>query len=199
MTLDADGRLRVRIDDLDQNRQIEKDKVVDAELLRELRDTLGARGFFDLNDKYEGAPSDQHVLYDVTLVLGRNAKRVKVFNKIAPTGFTEIREILETFAQNELGLAALSLPPEQARLGPPFPRRRVLAQPVEPGLEQEPGRFVQGIPQDEVDFITTSVLKNQPLGSDAFKAELERKTKRQILPAKRGRPFREPIPPRPQA
>lgn len=54
---------------------------------------------------------------------------------------------------------------------------------------------MQGIPQDEVDFLTTSVLKNQPLGSDTFKAELERKTKRQILPAKRGRPFREPIPP----
>ncbi|MFO1491192.1 MAG: FHA domain-containing protein [Kiritimatiellia bacterium] len=115
MQLDADGRLRVRIDDLDQNRQIEKDKVVDAELLRELRDTLGAKGFFDLNDRYEGAPSEQHVLFDLTLVLGRNAKRVKVFNKLPPTEFTEIREILETFAQNELGLAALSLPPEQAR------------------------------------------------------------------------------------
>lgn len=58
---------------------------------------------------------------------------------------------------------------------------------------------MQGIPQDELDFVTTSVLKNQPLGSETFKAELERKTKRQILPAKRGRPFREPIPPRPQA
>lgn len=55
---------------------------------------------------------------------------------------------------------------------------------------------MQGIPQDEVDFVTNSVLKNQPLGSDAFKAELERKTSRQILPAKRGRPFRAPIPPR---
>ena len=54
---------------------------------------------------------------------------------------------------------------------------------------------MQGIPQDEVDFVTTSVLKNQPLGSDAFKADLERRMKRQILPAKRGRPFREPIPP----
>ena len=53
----------------------------------------------------------------------------------------------------------------------------------------------QGIPQDELDFVTTAVLKNQPLGSDAFKAELERRTNRQILPAKRGRPFREPIPP----
>jgi putative transposase len=58
---------------------------------------------------------------------------------------------------------------------------------------------MQGIAQDEVDFVTSAVLKNQPLGSHAFKAELERKTKRQILPAKRGRPFREPIPPLPQA
>ena len=58
---------------------------------------------------------------------------------------------------------------------------------------------MQGIPQDEVDFVTNSVLKNQPLGSDTFKAELERKTSRQILPAKRGRPFREPIPPLSQA
>lgn len=58
---------------------------------------------------------------------------------------------------------------------------------------------LQGIPQEEVDFVTHSVLKNQPLGADAFKAELERKTKRQILPAKRGRPFREPLPPPPQA
>ena len=54
---------------------------------------------------------------------------------------------------------------------------------------------MQGIPQDEVDFVTNSVLKNQPLGSDTFRAELERRTSRQILPAKRGRPFREPIPP----
>ena len=57
----------------------------------------------------------------------------------------------------------------------------------------------QGIAQTEVDFVTNAVLKNQPLGSDAFKSELERKTKRQILPAKRGRPFREPIPPYSQA
>ena len=58
---------------------------------------------------------------------------------------------------------------------------------------------MQGIPQEEVDFVTASVLKNQPLGSDAFKSELERKTRRQILPAKRGRPFRDPLPPHPQA
>lgn len=57
----------------------------------------------------------------------------------------------------------------------------------------------QGLSQEETDFVTTSVLKNQPLGSDDFKADLERKTKRQILPAKRGRPFNPPLPPLPQA
>ena len=58
---------------------------------------------------------------------------------------------------------------------------------------------MQGIPQDELDFVTASVRKNQPLGSDDFKAELERKTKRQSLPARRGRPFRDPLPPYQQA
>jgi putative transposase len=52
----------------------------------------------------------------------------------------------------------------------------------------------QGLSGEELELINASVLKGQPLGSDTFKAELERKTKRQILPAKRGRPFKEPLP-----
>jgi putative transposase len=53
----------------------------------------------------------------------------------------------------------------------------------------------QGMSGDELEMISSSVLKGQPLGSDTFKAELERKTKRQILPAKRGRPFKMAQPP----
>ncbi|MFL6675660.1 MAG: transposase [Massilia sp.] len=48
----------------------------------------------------------------------------------------------------------------------------------------------QGMSGEELDTINLAVLKGQPLGNDAFKTELERKTKRQILPAKRGRPFK---------
>jgi putative transposase len=48
----------------------------------------------------------------------------------------------------------------------------------------------QGLSNDELNTINLAVLKGQPLGSESFKAELERKTKRQILPAKRGRPFK---------
>ena len=48
----------------------------------------------------------------------------------------------------------------------------------------------QGMSGQELEAINAAVLKGAPLGSHAFMLELERKTKRQILPAKRGRPFK---------
>jgi putative transposase len=42
----------------------------------------------------------------------------------------------------------------------------------------------------QLEVINQAVLKGWPLGSDAFKAELQHKAKRQVLPAKRGRPFK---------
>ncbi|MDB5792426.1 MAG: Transposase [Massilia sp.] len=50
----------------------------------------------------------------------------------------------------------------------------------------------QGIPVDELEQIAASVRSGQPLGSHAFKLDLERKTQRRILPARRGRPFKTP-------
>jgi putative transposase len=46
----------------------------------------------------------------------------------------------------------------------------------------------QGVAADEIEQIETASAKGWPLASDAFKAELERTTRRQILPARRGRP-----------
>lgn len=42
----------------------------------------------------------------------------------------------------------------------------------------------------QLEAIERAVLKGWPLGSDAFKADLEKKAQRQVLPAKRGRPFK---------
>jgi putative transposase len=42
----------------------------------------------------------------------------------------------------------------------------------------------------QLEAIDKAVLKGWPLGSDAFKASLEKKAQRQVLPAKRGRPFK---------
>jgi putative transposase len=48
----------------------------------------------------------------------------------------------------------------------------------------------QGMSGQELDTINAAVLKGTPLGSRDFMVALEHKTKRQILPAKRGRPFK---------
>jgi putative transposase len=53
----------------------------------------------------------------------------------------------------------------------------------------------QGIGADELAQIAGAVQKGQPLGDENFKRELERKTQRRILPAKRGRPFKTPVDP----
>jgi putative transposase len=52
----------------------------------------------------------------------------------------------------------------------------------------------QGLGSAELELIDTALAKGWPVASHAFKAELERKTKRQILPAKRGRPFKPKAP-----
>ncbi len=42
----------------------------------------------------------------------------------------------------------------------------------------------------EMAVVDAAVLKGWPLGSDAFKTEIQTRAKRQVLPAKRGRPFK---------
>jgi putative transposase len=48
----------------------------------------------------------------------------------------------------------------------------------------------QPLGEAEKAMVDAAVLKGWPLGSDAFKAELQQRAKRQVLPAKRGRPFK---------
>lgn len=48
----------------------------------------------------------------------------------------------------------------------------------------------QQVEGDTLRALELAVLKGWPLGSDAFKQTLEKRMKRQVLPAKRGRPFK---------
>lgn len=48
------------------------------------------------------------------------------------------------------------------------------------------------LPPAQLEQINQAVLKGWPLGSDAFKTQLEQRAKRKVLPAKRGRPFKVP-------
>jgi len=48
----------------------------------------------------------------------------------------------------------------------------------------------QGMSAEEVEAVNSAVSKGAPLASPAFQAALEKETKREILPAKRGRPVK---------
>ena len=48
----------------------------------------------------------------------------------------------------------------------------------------------QGMSSGEMAAISAALLKGWPLGSDIFKTELQQRAKRQVLPARRGRPFK---------
>ncbi len=48
------------------------------------------------------------------------------------------------------------------------------------------------LPDQEYALIEAAVLKGWPLASEAYKASLQESIKRQVLPAKRGRPFKLP-------
>jgi putative transposase len=50
--------------------------------------------------------------------------------------------------------------------------------------------FERVITSDEIASISKALLKGWPLGSEQFKAALQSKVKRRVLPAKRGRPFK---------
>lgn len=48
----------------------------------------------------------------------------------------------------------------------------------------------RGLTASQLTVIEAAVLKGWPLGSDAFKADLQKQAQRQVLPAKRGRPLK---------
>lgn len=61
----------------------------------------------------------------------------------------------------------------------PFQREAAYIALAEPALSE-----------DEIAVISKALLKGWPLGTEQFKTALQHKVKRQVLPAKRGRPFK---------
>jgi len=61
----------------------------------------------------------------------------------------------------------------------PFQREAAYIALAEPALSE-----------DEIAIISKALLKGWPLGTEQFKTALQYKVKRQVLPAKRGRPFK---------
>lgn len=112
MTLN-DGVIAIEIDNLENNQHIRKEDAVADSTLRSLAESIQGTGFFELQDRYIGRQPTDHDAWDLTITIGRNTHRTRVQDRLEPDGFSETRELIEEFGKNQLGLAAIALPPEQ--------------------------------------------------------------------------------------
>ncbi len=110
-----DNELSIQIDDIKNKRHVMKNqrKKIDAELAASLIDYIEHAGFFDLHEEYRGRSANVWEMMDLTITIGRRAHRVVVENRIEPDEFKNVRETIEEFGRNELGLAALALSHEK--------------------------------------------------------------------------------------
>jgi len=116
LTLSANGMLAVKIDDLSgKNRHIRKEKKVDPALLGELAGEIEKSGFFGLEKSYAGFAASPNILNELTLTaaVGRKAHTCRITNRTEPEDFKVLRERLETFSKNELGIWAIQFSAEK--------------------------------------------------------------------------------------
>ncbi len=110
-----DGALSIQITDLANKRQVAgaQHKPVAPEVLIGLAESLAHSDFFGLQDTYQGLGERVWETCDLGITLGRRTHRVRVINTLEPDAFKAVRETVEEFGQNELGLAALALAPDR--------------------------------------------------------------------------------------
>lgn len=110
LTLTPEGKLTVEIDDIEGNRHISKEEPkLDPDLIKDLVKTVRTSGFFALDEKYSGYASSPGTLkqWRMTIALGTKAHTCYVRDRLEPERFKALRETLETFSKNELGIWAI--------------------------------------------------------------------------------------------
>ena len=121
MAITPDGTLSVKIDDVgpaqkqadgkmaNGDRHVSKEKKLDQAALIDLIREIESSGFFALDPSYSGFAARENELEQRTLliVLGKQVHTCQVSNRTEPDAFKKLRERLETFSKNELGIWAI--------------------------------------------------------------------------------------------
>jgi pSer/pThr/pTyr-binding forkhead associated (FHA) protein len=107
--------ISIEIDDLANNRHVRKEKAVDPALIDDLIDTIDASGFYGLDAVYRGIQNGAHDEWNLTVTIGQRTHTCRVLNRVEPELFKAVRETLEEFGKNELGLWAIEFSAEKLR------------------------------------------------------------------------------------
>ncbi len=111
MTIDSAGELRVAYDDVPgENRHVDKKTKLSPVAIKRIHEILDTSGFSSLDDLYSGSSvSDENSLksYRIRIVKWNNVRDIRVENAPEPDAFRQVREALEAFSKNELGIWAI--------------------------------------------------------------------------------------------
>ena len=111
MSIDESGMLRVAFDDVPgENRHVDKKAKLSDAALKRIGEILETPGFSALEDEYTGASAaDENALksYRIRIVRWNDVKDILVENAPEPDAFRSVREALEAFSRNELGIWAI--------------------------------------------------------------------------------------------
>ena len=117
LTVDDDGILHVVYDDVpDANRHVDKSLRLDARATKRIAAIFETAGWSDLDSVYAGpsaAAENALKSWRIRTVIGTKIREVLVENSSEPEAFRSVREALETFANNELGIWATQYSKEQ--------------------------------------------------------------------------------------
>ncbi len=113
LTITPDRKIAIAIDDLENNRTVRDDKIVDESLIQGLAESLSESGFFELEEEYEGVNPNVLEQHTISVTIGRDTHQTSVRNRVEPDVFTIVREKLEDFGRVELGLWAIQFSTEK--------------------------------------------------------------------------------------
>ena len=110
MTMTAGGMLTATVDDVpEEDRHLSKSVYLGDAAMARLREILSDPEFEALDGEYAGPESEPPVLKSrmLRVVWSRHGKRVVCVNAVEPDAFVRLREKLEAFSKNELGIWAM--------------------------------------------------------------------------------------------
>lgn len=128
LTYSRDGVLRVSVDDVPKDgHRVNKTRQLDEKSVAELNRILSFKAVREIDREFVGADPEPPSLESRTLkvVYETRVRRIRIVNTQEPEAFRAIREQLETFSKNELGIWAMqyshdklvALAEEAVRLG----------------------------------------------------------------------------------
>lgn len=113
LTIDPNNLIAIEIDDIQNNRHLRKEDTVDEKYIQDLATKLLESDFFAMQSEYLGLQPGSYNLWKLTIAVNDKVHTVKVENRLEPPLFKEIREDIEIFGKNELGIWAVQFTTEK--------------------------------------------------------------------------------------